>query len=472
MSPNPPTLVWFRRDLRLGDHPALSAAVDAGGAVIPVFVLDPETEAIGAAARWRLGQALAAFAERLEAAGSRLVLRRGPAVETLAGLVRETGAGAVHWSRLYGPDTLPRDKAVKAALAKAGVAAESHPGALLHEPWEVATGAGEGFRVFTPFWNALRRLAVAEPMPAARRLPGPETWPRSERLADWGLEAGVGRGAAVLARHARVGEVAALERLGSFLDGPVGRYATDRDRPDRDGTSRLSENLAWGEISPRTIWQAATRARTEGAGDGAEAFLRELGWREFAWHLIWHHPRLASANWRPEWDAFPWRGDNPDAARWRRGLTGEPMVDAGMREMYVTGRMHNRVRMLAASYLTKHLMTDWRVGLAWFEDCLTDWDPASNALGWQWTAGSGPDAAPFMRVFNPELQAERFDPEGVYRRRFVAGFEGSREPEAIAFFAAAPRRWRLSVDDPLPEPVIPHAAGRRRALAAWEAYRR
>ncbi|MFO1141747.1 MAG: deoxyribodipyrimidine photo-lyase [Amaricoccus sp.] len=460
-------LVWFRRDLRLGDHPALAAAAD--GPVVPVFVLDPETEAMGAAARWRLGQGLAALAARLEAAGSQLLLRRGPAVEILPALAREAGARAVHWSRLYGPDTLPRDKAVKAALGAAGIEAVSHPGTLLHEPWEVATGAGQGFRVFAPFWNALRRLPVEAPL-AAPRLWAPGHWPASDRLADWGLDAGVARGAAALARYARVGEGAALDRLGAFLDGAVAKYAADRDRPDLSGTSRLSENLAWGEVSPRTVWQAAVRARQEGAA-GAEAFLRELGWREFAWHLLWHHPQLATANWRPDWDAFPWRGDNPDADRWRRGMTGEPMVDAGMREMYVTGTMHNRVRMLTASYLTKHLMTDWRVGLAWFADCLIDWDPAANALNWQWVAGSGPDAAPYMRVFNPGLQAARFDPDGAYRRRFLAGFDGSRAPEALAFFDAAPRAWGLAPDDPAPEPVISHAEGRARALAAWEAYR-
>ena len=238
----------------------------------------------------------------------------------------------------------------------------------------------------------------------------------------------------------------------------------DRDRPDRAGSSRLSENLTWGEISPRAVWHAAERAR--GRAGGSRRCRKELIWREFAWHLLWHSPDLATANWRRDWDRFPWRGDNPDAERWRRGMTGEPMVDAGMRELFVTGTMHNRVRMLAASYLTKHLLTDWRVGLAWFEDCLVDWDPAANAMNWQWVAGSGPDAAPFFRVFSPERQAERFDPDGAYRRRFL----DPDAPEARAFFAAVPRSWGLDPAAPYPAPVIDAAEGRRRALAAYAAW--
>ncbi len=439
--------------------------------MIPVFVLDPETEAIGAAAKWRLGRSLADLGDRLAALGSRLVLRRGPALQVIARLAAETGAGAVHWSRLYAPETVARDRAVKAALKDAGIAAASHPGHLVREPWEIETRAGGPFRVFTPFWNAVGPLGAPEPLPAPERLPAPAAWPASDRLADWRLDAAMSRGAAVVAGHARVGEAAALARLEAFLDGPIDSYRTDRERPDLAGTSGLSENLTWGEISPRTVWQGAARAHEQGAG-GAETFLKELVWREFAWHLLWHDPKLATANWRPEWDGFPWRGDNADAERWRRGLTGEPMVDAGMRQMYVTGTMHNRVRMLVASYLTKHLMTDWRVGLAWFADCLIDWDPASNALGWQWTAGSGPDAAPFFRVFSPARQAERFDPDGAYRHRFLLGFRpGPPHRDAAAYFEAVPRAWNLRASDPYPEPLIDPGEGRRRALDAYAAYR-
>lgn len=456
MATPPPVLLWIRRDFRLADHPALRAAM-AAGPVVPVFVLDPETEAMGAAPRWRLGLALDAFAEALRNRGSRLMLRRGEAGAELTRLARETGAGEVHLSRLYDRVGRERDEAALAALADAGIAAHVHPGNLLHAPEDVATKTGGPFRVFTPFWNAIGPRPVAEPLPMPREVPGPAAWPRSDRLEDWGLAAGMNRGAAVVERHVVVGEAAASQRLREFLDEGAQAYPRDRDRPDRAGTSGLSENLTWGEISPRTLWHAAT---------GQDAFLRELGWREFAAHVHWHDPELDRRNWRREWDRFPWRRDNADAEAWRRGQTGEPMVDAAMRELFVTGRMHNRMRMLAASYLTKHLLTDWRVGLSWFEETLVDWDPASNALNWQWVAGSGPDAAPYFRVFSPDRQAERFDPDGAYRARFL----DPASPEARAFFDAAPRAWGLDPQAPAPEPRIAAAEGRRRALAAYEAF--
>jgi len=238
--------------------------------------------------------------------------------------------------------------------------------------------------------------------------------------------------------------------------------------PGVQGTSRLSENLTYGEIGPRTVWHAGMRALEEGRA-GAEMFLREIGWREFSYHLIHHTPQITHANWKPEWDSFPWLDDNPQAEAWRRGMTGEPFVDAAMREMYVTGTMHNRGRMIVASYLTKHLMTDWRVGLHWFADCLTDWDPASNAMGWQWAAGSGPDAAPYFRIFNPATQVEKFDSDCAYRRRFIAESSAKPGPEALAFFDAVPKSWGLDAKAPYPTPLVDLASGRARALAAYGA---
>ena len=462
-----PRIHWFRRDLRLCDNPALTAAAE-GGPVLPVFVLDPETEALGAAARWRLGLGLEVLAARLEAVGSRLVLRRGEAAEVLPALARETGAGAVHWGRLYRPNWSRRDAAVATALGKVGVAVEDHPGHLLHEPGTVTTREGGPFRVFTPFWNAIGPRDPGPSLPEPR-LAAPTDWPASDDLADWRLGAAMDRGAAVVLRHARPGEDAARQRLTDFLETRLAAYSRDRDRPDRPGGSGLSENLTWGEISPREVWNIG---RDHG-GPGSDAFLRELGWREFAWHLLHHTPEIERRAWRADWDGFPWRRDNAEAERWRRGLTGQPLVDAGMRELYVTGTMHNRVRMVVASYLTKHLLTHWRIGLAWFEDCLIDWDPASNALNWQWVAGSGPDAAPFFRIFNPDTQAERYDPDGAYRRRWLRGYDDAAPgPEADAFFAAAPRSWGLDPDDPLPKPVIGLGVGRQRALDAYEHHRR
>jgi len=460
-----PLILWFRRDLRLTDLPLWQAALATGRPLIPVFILDDQTEAPGAAARMRLGMALDAFGTTLAARGSRLILRRGPAAEVLAALIAETGAAGVMWTRAYDPVAKARDTAVKSALRERGLLAESHPGFLLHEPWRVETGQGGPYRVFTPFWRAVRVLEVGAALSPPARLNPPDYWPASDPLADWRLDRAMRRGAAVVAPWQRPGEAAALARLEDFAETRLAAYAAERDFPGQPATSGLSEHLTYGEISPRLIWHRGRRAMEEG-NPGAETFLKELVWREFAWSLLHHFPDLGRRNWRRDWDAFPWRPDNPEAELWRQGMTGEPLVDAAMREMYVTGRMHNRARMIAASYLTKHLLTDWRVGLAWFADCLTDWDPAANAMGWQWVAGSGPDAAPYFRIFNPAGQAEKFDAAQAYRRAWVA--ELSRHPPATAtsYFAAVPRRWGLDPARPYPLPVIGLAEGRERALAA------
>ncbi len=463
-----PLILWFRRDLRLGDQPMLAAAVASGRPVVPVFLLDPETEALGAAPKWRLGLAVAAFGKALEGLGLRLVLRRGPALEVLRGLVTETGAGGVWWSRLYDPASVARDTAVKAALKGDGVEARSFAGHLMHEPWEVETGQGGFYRVFTPYWKSVRGRGVATPEPAPKAMRGVEQWPASDWLEDWRLVAGMNRGAEVVLPYQAVGEAAARAKLHAFLGGPVGRYSEMRDYPGVAGTSRLSENLTYGEIGIREVWHAGLRARDEGQA-GAESFLRELAWREFSYHLMHHTPHITSGNWKPEWDAFPWRGESAAVDRWRRGMTGEPFVDAGLREMYVTGTMHNRVRMIVGSYLTKHLLTHWKLGLDWFADCLTDWDPAANAMGWQWVAGSGPDAAPYFRVFNPAGQADKFDADSRYRRRFIAELSKSPGPEALAYFDAVPRSWSLRPDQAYPKPVVELAEGRALALAAYGA---
>jgi deoxyribodipyrimidine photo-lyase len=459
-------LLWLRRDLRLDDHAALSAAAASGRVVVPVFILDSETEAVGAAAKWRLGQGVAHFAATLRAIGSGLVLRRGPALEVLRDLIAQTGASAVWWSRSYDPATRPRDEAVKAALRRSEIDARSFPGALLFEPWDVVTQSGGPYRVFTPYWRAVQHRDPGAALAPVTALRAPAHWPASETLDDWKMGAAMRRGAPVLARHARVGAGAALERLDAFLNGGLAGYAAGRDLPAQDAASDLSEPLTYGEISPRRIWQAV-QARAAAGAAGADAFLQQLVWREFAWHLLHHFPQLPQANWRPEWDSFPWAGDSPAVEAWRRGQTGVPFVDAGLRQMYVTGRMHNRARMIAASFLTKHLLSDWRLGLAWFADCLTDWDPAANAMGWQWVAGSGPDAAPYFRVFNPETQAAKFDPQGAYRRAFIA--EGQARPPQTAqeFFEAAPRSWALDPAAPYPRPIVDLAQGRARALAAY-----
>jgi len=463
-----PVIMWFRRDLRLGDHAALVAAVASGRPVVPVFLLDATVEALGAAAKWRLGEAVRVLAVTLRARGSDLVLRRGPALETLRALVAETRAAAVYWQRVHDPEGMARDREIKASLAADGLEARSFPGALLFEPWTVETGQGKPYSVYSPYWKAVRSRDPGAVLAAPRDIPAPPGWPRSDQLADWHMGAAMWRGATVVAGHAGIGEAVARDRLRHFVAERMARYRDGRDCPAAAVTSGLSENLAWGEISPRTIWQAAMGARDAG-NPGAEKFLSELVWRDFAWHLLYHHPRMATENWREGWDRFPWCPDNEDAERWRRGMTGEPFVDAAMREMYVTGRMHNRARMVVASYLTKHLLTDWRVGLRWFADCLTDWDPASNAMGWQWVAGSGPDAAPYFRIFNPRTQAGKFDPDGAYRRRWIAEGEAVPEDTARAYFRAVPKAWGLAPEAPYPAPMIELDAGRKRALDAYAA---
>jgi deoxyribodipyrimidine photo-lyase len=463
-----PLILWLRRDLRLHDAPMLAEAARTGRPVIPVFVLDPETDALGAAPKWRLGLGLEVFGRALAGLESRLVLRRGPALEVLQALIAETGADAVWWQRLYDPAAVARDTAVMAALKAQGTDARSFSGHLLFEPWDVVTGTGGFYRVYTPFWKAVHGRDIAPPVPAPKALRPPVEWPVGEDLADWRLGAAMARGAAVVAAHVQVGEAAALSRLDRFIGGSVDAYAASRDLPAIDGTSGLSENLTYGEIGPRTVWAAGWGAWQAGA-KGAETFLKELVWREFAYHLVHHTPHITQSNWKPEWDDFPWAGDSKNADYWRRGLTGEPFVDAGMREMYVTGRMHNRARMIVASYLTKHLMTHWKLGLDWFADCLVDWDPAANAMGWQWAAGSGPDAAPFFRIFNPATQVEKFDPRADYRHRFIA--ELSRNPgrDALAYFDAVPKSWALDPRRPYPAPLVDLADGRRAALAAYGA---
>ena len=464
-----PVIWWVRKDLRLGDNAALAGALASGAPVIPVFILDEVFEGYGAAALWRFGLGVERLASSLEAAGSRLIFRRGAALDVLAGLIEETGAKAVHWSRAYDPEQVARDTAVKTMLKDKGLTAESHPGHLLFEPWSVKTKEGGYYRVYTPFWRAVAGREVAGAIAAPAMIPAPEHWPKSETIADWQLGAGMRRGAAVVAEHLAVGEAAAHQRLDHFIAERVDAYKVRRDIPAAEATSRLSENLAWGEISPAACWHAARRALEEGRA-GAEHFLKELVWREFAYHLVWHTPHILDRNWREGWDSFPWNTDEGAAVRaWQQGRTGVRFVDAAMRELYVTGTMHNRARMIVASFLTKHLMTHWRIGQAWFADCLIDWDPASNAMGWQWVAGSGPDAAPYFRIFNPDGQLEKFDPDGTYQRRWIAEGETNPTSTALSYFEAVPKSWGLSPEDEYPQPIVSLAEGRARALAAYEA---
>ena len=443
--------MWLREDLRLDDHPALTAAIERGAPLHLVYVLDddsPEVRPLGGAARWWLHHSLEALDAALREQGGRLHLRRGPAEDVIPAIVEEIGADAVHWTRRYGA-AREVDARIKSALRAAGLEATSFPGTAMHEPWTVTTGQGGPYRVFTPFWRACLQRDVAPPLPPSPL--GDATWAdgASDDLADWALLPTRPDWAAGLRAAWTPGEDGAVARLEAFLADGLALYHR-RDEPAIEATSRLSPHLRFGEISPNRIWARLATVTDPAATAKLPRFRAELGWREFCRHLLFTEPDLATVNHRSEFDAMRWRDDPDSVEAWRRGRTGIPLVDAGMRELWHTGFMHNRVRMVTASLLVKHLLTDWRVGEQWFWDTLVDADEASNAANWQWVAGSGADASPYIRVFNPALQAEKFDRDGAYVRRWV--------PEADR-------------GDAIP-PIVDLAEGRRAALAAFESMRR
>ena len=472
-------IVWFRQDLRLADHPALTAACQAGGPVLPVYVRDTPGAgrwAPGGASRWWLHGSLERLAADLAQRGGALVLRSGDSVAVLADLIRESGAGAVYWSRGYEPGEAGLEERLRAQLG-GQIELRRFAGRLLWEPETLRTASGRPFQVFTPFWKA--GLAAPEPrppVPAPDHIPAGGSRLRSERLADWTLLPVEPDWSTGLRAAWQPGEAAAFSALTAFVDSVIGAYPTARDLPGIPGTSRLSPHLHFGEISPRQIWHAvragmAGAAVTDGAG---MAFLRELGWREFSAHLLYHWPRLPDEPLRAEFAAFPWARDPELFRRWCRGATGYPLIDAGMRELWATGWMHNRVRMIVASFLVKDLLVSWQDGQDWFWDTLVDADLANNAASWQWVAGCGADAAPYFRVFNPVLQARRFDADGRYVRRWVP--EIARLPDAhlhAPWEAPEPvlRAAGVVLGSDYPLPVIDHRAARQRALDAYASLR-
>jgi deoxyribodipyrimidine photo-lyase len=467
-----PVIWWVRQDLRLADNAALSAAAAAGAPVLPVFVLDDAAagaRAPGAASRWWLHMSLAALAADLAARGLPLVLRRGDSRRVIPALAEETGAQAVFAGRMYEPWARERDKAVAAALGSRGVTIEGARTALLFEPWEIRTKTGGPYGVYTPFSRACFAAAPPpQPAPAPARLATPAAVPASDRIEDWGLLPSRPDWAGGLRETWQPGEAGAAKRLDRFLRDALARYDDLRNRPDLPGTSGLSPHLHWGEISPAAVWHAALAAGVA-RGAATETFLKELLWREFSHHLLWHRPEMPEEALKPAFSAFPWRNDPAALKAWQRGRTGYPIVDAGMRELWHTGWMHNRVRMITASFLVKHLLLPWQEGEAWFWDTLVDADLAANSASWQWVAGSGADAAPYFRIFNPVLQGEKFDPGGAYVRRWVP--ELARLPAAVVH-----RPWEASplvlaeagvvLGRSYPAPIIEHGAARARALAA------
>jgi deoxyribodipyrimidine photo-lyase len=469
-----PCIVWFRDDLRLSDHPALHAAASTGAPVICLYVFDEISDGLrplGGAARWWLAQSLRALQASLGAIGSPLLLRRGPAAEIIGGLARQSGA-AVFWNEIVQtPHRMVADQ-VAASLQEIGVAAQRFPGDLLAEPASIRNQEGRGLRVFTPFWRRLLALGdPAKPLPAPEAL-SPVADLAGDTLESWHLEPMHPDWAAGLRATWQPGERSARARLKAFLERDVAGYATDRDRPDHNATSGLSPHLRFGEISPRQVWHAARFAAAErpALSGGIDKFLSELGWREFCRHLLFDVPDLATRNLRPSFDGFGWKHDAAALVAWQRGRTGYPIVDAGMRELWHTGVMHNRVRMVAASFLVKHLLIDWREGEKWFWDTLVDADAGSNPANWQWVAGCGADAAPYFRVFNPVLQGEKFDPDGAYVRRWVP--ELAALPTGLIHqpWSAPPLELGgagVVLGETYPRPIVDHKAGRERALAAY-----
>ncbi len=475
-----PVLVRLRFDFRLADNPALSAAVATGRPVLPFYCLDEESPGLrrlGGASRWWLHHSLARLAEDFERCGARLLLLRGRDADVVPDLIRRTGATEIHWNRRYDASGISVDRALKAHLEETGVTVKSHNGSLLYEPWEVTTKAGDPMKVFTPFWRAARAVRpVPMPLPAPSRIAGfALDGLDGLGLADLDLLPTTPDWAGGLREAWTPGETGARARLTKFLESGLAGYAELRNRPDLDNTSGLSPHLRFGEVSPRTVWHAAEQSVRAGAGRASDRDLEilqaELGWREFGYHLLFHNPDLAVANYNRRFDAFPWRCDEPALRAWERGRTGYPIVDAGMRQLWTTGWMHNRVRMIVASFLVKHLLLDWRAGEEWFWDTLTDADPASNPASWQWVAGSGADAAPYFRIFNPVIQGEKFDPEGDYVRRWVP--ELARLPAKLIHkpWTASPERlaqFGLKLGGAYPRPIVEHEGARDRALAAFQ----
>jgi len=469
------TLMWFRQDLRLSDNPALSAALASDG-VIPVYIWAPAEEAgwpPGGASRWWLHHSLAQLAADLRGRGSRLILRAGSdSLRILLDLARESGATQILWNRRYEPAAIARDTAIRAALREAGIDSKSFNGALLHEPWTIKNKSDQPFQVFTPFWRHLRGLPdPPEPMPSPALIPVPSCWPATlplEALAllpkiDW---------AAGLRAAWKPGAAAAQAHLLHFLQESVEDYPSLRNRPDLPGTSRMSPHLHFGEISPREIWHSLRRFaldRGQHTTWRESQFLTEVGWREFAHHLLFYFPQTPRQPLRAAYAAFPWKTDPAGLQAWQRGATGYPIVDAGMRQLWRTGWMHNRVRMIVGSFLVKDLLLPWTEGAKWFWETLVDADLASNTLGWQWVSGCGADAAPYFRIFNPVTQATRFDPDGTYVREWVPELAGLSSNWIHQPWAAPPGALvnaGVTLGASYPQRLVDHSLARTEALAA------
>ena len=467
-----PIIVWFRRDLRLADNPALDFAVQSGQPILALYIDETDrARDLGAASKWWLHHSLSQLSKDLAAIGGRLILKRGAADKILDAIIKQAGADHIVWNRRYEDNARERDAAIKTRLKARGLNVKSFKANLLTEPWERQTKTGGYYKVFTPYWRAVRaELHVPPPIDAPTRINGYVGDIESLELEALNLRPRAPDWAAKMAPHWQIGPQGAAASLEAFVESGVEEYPETRNRPDKtEGTSHLSPHLAFGEISPRQIWHACRHKMGV-----ADKFLAEIGWREFAYVLLYHNPNLATQNFKPAFDGFEWNEDEAALARWQQGQTGYPFVDAGMRQLWQTGWQHNRVRMVTASFLIKHLLIDWRRGEAWFYDTLVDADPASNAAGWQWVAGSGADASPYFRIFNPFTQGEKFDPNGDYVRKWIPELAGlpkkfiHRPWEAPAHILA---QAEVKLGETYPHPIVDHKSARERALSAYKASR-
>lgn len=472
-----PVVVWFRNDLRLSDHRALSAAVATGAPVVFVYILDDVTPGrwiMGGASRWWLDKSLAALADGLRERGGTLILRRGAATKVLPEIVSECDAHAVYFTRAYEPHAVALEDQLKALFDKSGVGFKRYGGALLREPEDVRTKTGDVYKVYTPFWKALSSdFRPPKPLLAPKQLAPFKRKLASDHLSDWALHPSKPDWSKGFSEEWQPGEAGAHVRLKTFLKSALKTYTEDRNCPDKPGTSRLSPHLHFGEITPGQCWTAAVHAAdaTTGSDKGRETFLKEIVWREFSNTLLFYWPDLPEEPFRKDFKAFLWKKDAKHLRAWQRGQTGYPIVDAGMRELWATGYMHNRVRMIVASFLIKHLLIRWQEGEAWFWDTLVDADLANNAASWQWVAGSGADAAPYFRIFNPITQGLKFDPDGAYTRRWVPELADLPDDVLHAPWEASAATLAAAgvmLGKTYPLPIVDHAAARARALAAYE----
>ncbi|ADM09895.1 blue light photoreceptor cryptochrome [Parvularcula bermudensis HTCC2503] len=473
-----PVILWLREDLRFDDNPAMREAAASGAPVLCLYVLDDATAgdfAMGAAQRWWLHHSLCAFKEDLETRGGALILRRGKETEIVPALAKEIKASHVFWNRRYMKWQTDPDTEIKSALQDMGIKGISCNGRLLYEPWEIETKSGDPYKVYTPYWKSLQQKeGPRAALPRTDKLNAPPSLPSTDRLDDWNLLPRSPNWAEGFEPVWTPGEKGARARLRAWLDTDAASYDDCRNRPDQDRTSRLSPHLHFGEISPVVLWHSVSDAMEAGdiPKDQGTSFLSEIAWREFSYQLLYYHPTMRDQPLMEKFTDFEWDTDKKALNAWQRGRTGYPIVDAGMRQLWTEGWMHNRVRMIVGSFLVKDLLLDWRDGMRWFWDCLVDADPANNTASWQWIAGCGADAAPFFRIFNPTTQSEKFDPDGAYIRRYVPELR-----DLPTRFIHEPRKASTAIlkdagivlGETYPDPIVDHSDRRKQALSRYEA---